>query len=370
MAELRLEGVKKSFGETEVLKGIDLSIDEGDFVVLLGPSGCGKSTLLRLIAGLESLTDGDILSGGQSVRERSPRDRGVAMVFQSYALYPHLNVFENMAFSLRMQKLSEADIKTAVHHAAQMLGIQALLDRKPKALSGGQRQRVAIGRAIVRKPELFLLDEPLSNLDAGLRVHMRHEFARLHRELKTTMIYVTHDQVEAMTLATKIAVLNAGHLEQVGEPLKIYHHPKNLFVATFLGSPRINLIKGHLVNRSVDQAEVAIAGDMRFKIALDPMVAQPQVSIGDVVTLGVRPECLKPVSSKSGPVNRLGMTVDIVETLGGAVAVYGAIVGEDTRICALLPPQGHCHSGDQIQLGFDPVDAYLFAEDGTAFGRP
>ena len=244
MANVTLEGVTKNFGATEVIRGVDLTIEDGEFVVFVGPSGCGKSTLLRLIAGLEDLTGGDVLIGDRNVSGAAPADRGIAMVFQSYALYPHMTVRQNMGFGLKLAKTDKAEIDRRVNAAAQVLNITDLLDRKPKQLSGGQRQRVAIGRAIVREPQVFLFDEPLSNLDAALRVRMRYEFARLHGELKTTMIYVTHDQVEAMTLADRIVVLSAGRIEQVGAPMDLYEHPDNLFVAGFIGSPRMNFLAG------------------------------------------------------------------------------------------------------------------------------
>ena len=244
MADVRLTGVEKAYGDIRILHGIDLEIRDGEFMVFVGPSGCGKSTLLRSIAGLEEITGGTLTIGGRVVNDVPPAERGIAMVFQSYALYPHMNLFDNMAFGLKLAKVPKAEIETAVRAAAKILHIEHLLDRKPRDLSGGQRQRVAIGRAIVRKPEVFLFDEPLSNLDAALRVRMRYEFAKLHEDLKTTMIYVTHDQVEAMTLADRIVVLSAGKVEQVGSPLELYEHPCNLFVAGFIGSPKMNFLDG------------------------------------------------------------------------------------------------------------------------------
>ncbi|MDP9109968.1 MAG: sn-glycerol-3-phosphate ABC transporter ATP-binding protein UgpC, partial [Pseudomonadota bacterium] len=250
MADVTLRNVTKSFGATSILQGIDLEIRDGEFMVFVGPSGCGKSTLLRVIAGLEEITGGDLLIGGRRVNDVPPAGRGIAMVFQSYALYPHMNLYDNMAFGLKLSRVPKKEIDAAVQHAAKILHIEHLLERKPKDLSGGQRQRVAIGRAIVRKPEVFLFDEPLSNLDASLRVRMRYEFAKLHEELNTTMVYVTHDQVEAMTLADRIAVLSAGRIEQVGTPLELYEHPDNVFVAGFIGSPRMNLIPAEVVEAS------------------------------------------------------------------------------------------------------------------------
>src|SRR5882672_278495 len=246
MATVVLRDVRKSFDTVDVIRGVSLTIAEGEFVVFVGPSGCGKSTLLRLVAGLETITAGDVVIDGQRSNDLPPAERGIAMVFQSYALYPHMSVYDNMAFALKLAHLNKGEIRDRVERAAGILQIGELLDRKPKALSGGQRQRVAIGRAIVRAPKVLLFDEPLSNLDAALRVQMRIEIARLHGELKTTIIYVTHDQVEAMTMATRIVVLNAGRVEQVGAPLELYHRPANRFVAGFIGSPKMNFIDATL----------------------------------------------------------------------------------------------------------------------------
>src|SRR5918997_1430994 len=244
MANVSLKGIQKNYGTVQVIKGVDLSIDDREFCVFVGPSGCGKSTLLRMIAGLEEITTGDLIIDGQRVNDVPPSERGLAMVFQSYALYPHMSVADNMGFSLRLAGVSKEERRAKVAEAARILHLDKLLDRKPKELSGGQRQRVAIGRAIVRKPRVFLFDEPLSNLDAALRVQMRIEIAKLHHQLGATMVYVTHDQVEAMTLADRIVVLNAGAVEQCGSPLEVYHHPRNLFVAGFIGSARMNFLEG------------------------------------------------------------------------------------------------------------------------------
>ncbi|MFM7705994.1 MAG: ABC transporter ATP-binding protein, partial [Rubrivivax sp.] len=254
MADVRLVKVCKSFGDVHVLRDIDLHILEGEFMVFVGPSGCGKSTLLRTIAGLEDITGGELSIGGRVVNDVPPAERGIAMVFQSYALYPHMNLYDNMAFGLQLAKVPAAEIDAAVQQAARILHIDHLLQRKPKDLSGGQRQRVAIGRAIVRQPQVFLFDEPLSNLDAALRVKMRVEFARLHEQLRTTMVYVTHDQVEAMTLADRIVVLSGGRIEQVGTPLELYEHPCNLFVAGFIGSPKMNLLSARFVSGDATHA--------------------------------------------------------------------------------------------------------------------
>src|SRR5918998_837483 len=281
MADVSLHGIAKSFGSTEILRDIDLNVDHGEFVVFVGPSGCGKSTLLRIIAGLETVSGGEIRIGGRRVNEMPPADRKIAMVFQSYALYPHMSVYKNMAFGLKFAKTNKEGVDRRVRQAAEILKLSHLLDRKPRELSGGQRQRVAIGRAIVREPSVFLFDEPLSNLDAALRVNTRLEIAKLHRELGATMIYVTHDQVEAMTLASKIVVLNQGRIEQVGAPLDLYHHPKNLFVAGFIGSPQMNFLPGRVVGTG--------AGGLRVEVA-DSTIAVPVapggLAIGDEVTLG------------------------------------------------------------------------------------
>ena len=361
MADVELKGVGKVFGTQAVLHAIDLAIADGEFVVIVGPSGCGKSTLLRLIAGLDQPSAGDILIESRSALEATPAQRGVAMVFQSYALYPHLNVRDNMAFGLRMARTPEAEVTAAVEAAARLLGIESLLDHRPRALSGGQRQRVAIGRAIVRKPRLFLLDEPLSNLDAGLRIHMRHEFARLHRELATTMIYVTHDQVEAMTLASRIVVLNAGRVEQIGTPMEIYEAPRNLFVAAFMGSPRMNLIAGEILSISKAGVKVRlVSGDV-----VSAAVASGEARPGQAVTLGVRPEAL----GVSKAANTLSLTVDVVERLGSAHSVYGMVKGVDQPVCALLPGDKAAQHGDVITLHFSASSAYLFDAEGQAFSR-
>ena len=367
MAEVILERVEKAYGAQAVLTGMDLHFHDGEFTVVVGPSGCGKSTLLRIIAGLDAPTHGHLRINGEDAQGQSPAQRGVAMVFQSYALYPHLDVFENMAFALRVAKRPQAEIRIAVEAAADLLGIRDLLARKPGELSGGQRQRVAIGRAIVRQPRLLLLDEPLSNLDAGLRAHMRLEFARLHRELKTTTIYVTHDQVEAMTLADKIIVLRDGRVEQVGAPLDIYHAPRNLFVAGFLGAPRINLLPGTLsapMGTGVrSQACVRLENGAEVKVAVSGGGV-----IGEAVTLGIRPDALhiEPAGQRG---NALDFEVDIVETLGATISVHGLLAGSRHAVTALLPASAHCRAGQVLRLGFKPGEAYLFDAQGDAFAR-
>ena len=308
MSELKLSNVRKCFGTSVILEDINLEIADGELVVFVGPSGCGKSTLLRLIAGLDEVSGGEISIGGKVVNDVAPARRGVAMVFQSYALYPHMTVYQNMSFGLRLAKLEASDIDAAVRSAARKLHIEHLLDRKPKALSGGQKQRVAIGRAIVRKPNVFLFDEPLSNLDAALRVSMRYEFAKLHQELKTTMIYVTHDQVEAMTLAERIVVLSAGRIEQVGTPMELYKDPDNIFVAGFIGSPRMNFLDAEIESIAPRHAVVRLPSGDTITAAVDVHSARA----GQRATLGIRPEHFD-ARAKS---NVLPVKVRFVESLG------------------------------------------------------
>ncbi|WP_326523231.1 ABC transporter ATP-binding protein [Sphingomonas sp.] len=360
MTVVSLTSARKSFGDTEVLKGIDLATEDGEFLVLVGPSGCGKSTLLRAIAGLEDLTSGDIAIGGVRVNDAAPSDRGIAMVFQSYALYPHMTVAENMGFALKLAGMKRAEIDAAVAAAAETLGITQLLARKPAALSGGQRQRVAIGRAIVRKPAVFLFDEPLSNLDAGLRVKMRFEFAALHRTLGTTMIYVTHDQAEAMTLADRIVVLNAGRIEQIGRPMDLYDHPANLFVAEFIGSPRINTLAGTLVSASATGAVIDVGG-VAMHAAVDASAAQPGAS----VTLGIRPEHL----ATGGGTNALDVRVRFVEALGSASFVHFARDGIDGTLIRQAPGHSAAGVGDAASIVLPGEHLHLFAADGRAFPR-
>ena len=361
MAAVRLIKVQKAFENAQVLRDIDLEIHDGEFMVFVGPSGCGKSTLLRVIAGLEDITEGTLSIGGRTVNNVAPAERGIAMVFQSYALYPHMNLFDNMAFGLKLAKMSDGEIAQAVHHAAKILNIEHLLDRKPKDLSGGQRQRVAIGRAIVRKPEVFLFDEPLSNLDAALRVRMRYEFAKLHETLKTTMIYVTHDQVEAMTLADRIAVLSVGRIEQVGSPLELYEHPVNIFVAGFIGSPRMNFLPTEVLEASAQHALLRLQDGASIRCDVDGRA----ISIGDKVTLGVRPEHL---STEIGP-NVVRATVNFVESLGSTTHAYCVFPGVEDALTCELSGRSRVKAGDILDLSVPPECTYVFDSSGKALQR-
>src|SRR5271169_3544390 len=319
MATLTLRDLRKSFGSYEVIKGIDLAIADREFVVFVGPSGCGKSTLLRMIAGLEEITSGELLIDGTRVNQVGPADRGLAMVFQTYALYPHMTVRQNMGFALRLARVPRAERDRKVEEAARILQLDPYLERRPRDLSGGQRQRVAIGRAIVRQPKVFLFDEPLSNLDAALRGQMRIELLRLHEELNATMIYVTHDQVEAMTMADKIVVLQAGRVEQVGSPLELYHHPANLFVAGFIGSPRMNLMGAKVVDVGDAGTAVSLPSGARIVVPVE----SGSVRAGDTVMLGIRPEGLH--VDPAGPISG---TVALVERLGGLTLLHVTIEGK------------------------------------------
>ena len=357
---LKLDGIVKRFGSIPVIHGVSLEADEGEFVVFVGPSGCGKSTLLRMIAGLEEVTEGDVFIDGRLVTGVAPADREVSMVFQSYALYPHMSVFDNIAFGLKMGKMPAGEIKGRVDEAARILQIESLLDRKPKQLSGGQRQRVAIGRAIVRKPKLFLFDEPLSNLDAELRTQMRVEIAKLHRDLGVTMVYVTHDQIEAMTLADRIVVLRAGLIEQVGAPSELYDEPANRFVAGFIGSPKMNFIEAKAVAagpRSITVAHPAFVGG---KLTIDraPKRAVPP---GAGVTVGLRPDSL--ALGAATPLLRL--TCDFSESLGGHTQIY-ATAPEAPQIAFLVGGRPAIGRGSAIEVGLGSGRVYLFDSDGEA----
>jgi multiple sugar transport system ATP-binding protein len=360
MSTVTLRNLYKSYGDVEVIKGVDLDIQDREFVVFVGPSGCGKSTLLRMIAGLEEITSGDLEIDGERVNDVPPAERGLAMVFQSYALYPHMSVADNLAVSLRLAGVGKEQRYQKVREAAKVLQLEPFLDRKPGALSGGQRQRVAIGRAIVRAPKVFLFDEPLSNLNASLRGQMRIELARLHDELDATMIYVTHDQVEAMTLADKIVVLQLGIIEQAGSPLELYHHPQNLFVAGFIGSPKMNFLEARVVD--ADASGVTIELRNQDRITVD--VAPGQVSQGEPLTLGVRPEHLK-VTREGGDVNG---EVLVAERLGGETYLYNQI-SDGSMLVVQADGENPTKVHDRIGVVIDGRTCHLFKEDGSAVRR-
>ncbi|MDR3374956.1 MAG: ABC transporter ATP-binding protein [Ancalomicrobiaceae bacterium] len=349
MARVELNGLRKAFGAQEVLSPIDLVVEEGEFVVLVGPSGCGKSTLLRCIAGLEPASGGEIRIGGRDVTHAEPVERGIAMVFQSYALYPHMTVAENIGFGLRIAKRPKAEIVARVREVAALLQLGHLLDRKPKALSGGQRQRVAIGRALARKPPIFLFDEPLSNLDAGLRAEMRVELARLHGELGNTMIYVTHDQVEAMTLADRIVILNAGHIEQVGSPLDLYNHPACRFVAGFLGQPPMNFLR-------------IGTGDAGHPVPPVPIV-DSLAALAEATEVGLRPEHVWIATGSE--VAQFEVSIDVIEQFGGETIVH-ALLNDGQPIVLRLGGQLALGRGERISVAFDPANLHFFGADGKA----
>jgi len=355
MAELSLKNVKKSFGSTDVIMGVDLEIGTGDFCVFVGPSGCGKSTLLRLVAGLEDITDGELWIGGVLCNDLPPKERGIAMVFQSYALYPHMSVRQNMEFGLRLAGSTKESRDAKVEEAARILKIDHLLDRKPRQLSGGQRQRVAIGRAIVREPRCFLFDEPLSNLDAALRVQTRIEIAKLHRQLGATMIYVTHDQVEAMTLADKIVVLNHGRVEQVGAPMELYRAPANRFVAGFIGSPTMNFLPAELAAVGAETVRLKVASGAELE------ARRPNVDLrGHHVTLGLRPEHLH--LADDAPLQGEAVAV---EQMGGENFVH-VDVGLDYPLIVKSPGEAKVTAGERVAVEVPASSAYLFDENDRA----
>ena len=365
MAKVSLCNVSKSYGNVHISKDINLEIEEGEFVVFVGPSGCGKSTLLRMIAGLEDITSGELYIGDKLMNDVPPAKRGIGMVFQSYALYPHLDVAENMSFGLKLSGVSKIEREQRVNQVAEILQLAHLLERKPKVLSGGQRQRVAIGRTLVSQPEVFLLDEPLSNLDAALRVQMRVEISKLHKKLNRTMIYVTHDQVEAMTLADKIVVLNAGGVAQVGKPLELYHYPANRFVAGFIGSPKMNFLPVKVI--AVEKEQICIelpdANHHNFWIP----VAGSGVKVGDNLSLGIRPEHLIP--SDTAKVT-LRANVQVVELLGNETQIHLEI--PEIKQPTLVYRQNDVvlvEEGAVMDIGIIPERCHLFKEDGTACQR-
>jgi len=358
MSGLSLHAVRKRFGDTEVVGGVDLDIRDGEFVVFVGPSGCGKSTLLRLIAGLETTSSGQIHIDGRDVTGEDPVKRGIAMVFQTYALYPHMTVATNIGFPLEMGKRPKEEIDRKVAEIARTLHLEPYLQRKPRELSGGQRQRVAIGRAIVRQPGVFLFDEPLSNLDAELRIQMRLEIARLHQQLKTTMIYVTHDQVEAMTLASRIVVLRGGKIEQTGAPIELYENPDNSFVAGFIGSPKMNFLSAEVVGRTGSN-EVVVSALQAGLRDLTVTPRGPAPAPGTPVTLGIRPEHFLPSPDQSA----VGGTVSVIERLGGVSYVYvqlpdGSVVTVERR------EHEHIEPGQVHRFAVNPARVFLFDNAG------
>jgi multiple sugar transport system ATP-binding protein len=358
MADVTLSGVRKSFGSVEILHGIDLEVKNGEFVVFVGPSGCGKSTLLRIIAGLEKVSAGEIYIGGRKVNDVPPAERKIAMVFQSYALYPHMTVYRNMAFGLRFTRADKGEVDRRVRQAAETLQLTPYLNRRPRDLSGGQRQRVAIGRAIVREPTVFLFDEPLSNLDAALRINTRIEIAKLHRSLNATTIYVTHDQVEAMTLASKIVVINQGRIEQIGAPLDLYHWPASLFVAGFIGSPRMNFISGSIASLA---GGVTIKADVGGQITMP--LAAGAAEPGDPVTLGVRPEHL---SEGAGDGLHLTGTVEAVEHLGESSLTHMQL-DDGTVIIIRTPGDSPAQPGTRSTATAAADALHLFDRSGKVF---
>jgi multiple sugar transport system ATP-binding protein len=360
MAEIQLRGLVKDYGDLRTIHGVDLTVEDGAFCVFVGPSGCGKSTLLRMIAGLEEITGGDLLIDGTRVNDQRASERGLAMVFQTYALYPHMTVRQNLAFGLENMKTPKAEVDARIAEAARMLQLEAYLDRRPTQLSGGQRQRVAIGRAVVREPRVFLFDEPLSNLDAELRVTMRGEIADLHRRLGNTMIYVTHDQVEAMTMADKIVVLRAGRIEQAGSPLELYNTPANRFVAGFIGSPRMNFVRCEVEAASAAGLALRDSAGRRY----DAQVDAQALRAGDSVELGLRPEHLTVGGDAGHPVR-----VEAIEQLGGECYLY-CRADDGLTLTAHLPGQTAIRRGERAQVGFRPEFAHVFrGEDGAALPR-
>lgn len=361
MSYLNIKQLKKAYDETEILKGIDLDIEHNEFVVFVGPSGCGKSTLLRSIAGLEEVTSGHIELDGKDITELPPAKRDLAMVFQSYALYPHMTVKDNMSFALKLAHVDKATIESKVQDAAKILELHQLLDRKPKDLSGGQRQRVAIGRSIVRNPKVFLFDEPLSNLDAALRIQMRLELAKLHKELHSTMIYVTHDQVEAMTLADKVVVLNQGKIEQVGSPLELYTQPANLFVAGFLGMPRMSFLRGKVTQGKEASLNIKLLDGANLDLAFNGT----QLEVGADVTIGVRPEHINITALDNGDVKA---TLEVAEHLGSD-SFYYVKSTSDEAVTVRLHENITVSEGETVGLYLQRDHCHVFDKNGIAVKR-
>ncbi|MEE9610631.1 MAG: sn-glycerol-3-phosphate ABC transporter ATP-binding protein UgpC [Desulfatiglandales bacterium] len=360
MARVNLENVSKTFGIVEAVKSFTLEVNDKEFLILLGPSGCGKSTTLRMIAGLEELNEGNIYIGERLVNDMPPRDRDIAMVFQDYALYPHMSVYKNMAFGLKLRKHPKAEIDQRVKEAAEILGIEELLERRPRELSGGQRQRVAVGRAIVRKPSVFLFDEPLSNLDAKLRVQMRAELSKLHEQLKTTIIYVTHDQVEAMTMGTKIVIMKDGEIHQVGSPMEVYDYPVNMFVAGFIGSPATNFVQASI--NSKDSGLQVDAGSFQLPIPSDKEKHLQRLKDQEVI-LGIRPENIQDKAFAERDITSASVmaTVDVIEPLGAEV-LLNISTGEHT-LMARVDPRTKARLHQEIELAFNLDKIYIFEKE-------
>ena len=360
MADVALRKVVKRYDDVEAVRGIDLDIADHEFIVLVGPSGCGKSTTLRMIAGLEDISDGDIMIGGDVVNDVPPKDRDIAMVFQNYALYPHMTVAENMSFGLRLKHYPKAEIKARVTEAARLLDITDLIDRKPKQLSGGQRQRVAMGRAIVRNPKVFLFDEPLSNLDAKLRVQMRIEIKKVHQKVRTTTVYVTHDQVEAMTLADRVVVMNKGRIEQIGTPNELYHKPATRFVAGFIGSPAMNFIPCRLEDAG-GTLQIRLADRIAFPLPPARAARYNALPRTDRLLLGIRPEHLTEAHAHLGPgVETFDTVLDVTEPMGMETLVYFALEG--TPVCGRVDPNAGARDGAPMRLAMDLNNMHLLNE--------
>ncbi|MDA9490844.1 ABC transporter ATP-binding protein [Bradyrhizobium sp. CCBAU 11361] len=361
MADVALRKVVKRYDDVEAVRGIDLDIADHEFIVLVGPSGCGKSTTLRMIAGLEDISDGDIMIGGDVVNDVPPKDRDIAMVFQNYALYPHMTVAENMSFGLRLKHYPKAEIKARVTEAARLLDITDLIDRKPKQLSGGQRQRVAMGRAIVRNPKVFLFDEPLSNLDAKLRVQMRIEIKKVHQKVRTTTVYVTHDQVEAMTLADRVVVMNKGRIEQIGTPNELYHKPATRFVAGFIGSPAMNFIPCRLEDVG-GTLQIRLADRIAFALPAARAARYNALPRTDKLLLGLRPEHLTEAHAHLGPgVETFDTVLDVTEPMGMETLVYFGLEG--TPVCGRVDPNAGAKDGAPMRLAMDLNNMHLLNED-------
>ncbi|MEC5423712.1 sn-glycerol-3-phosphate ABC transporter ATP-binding protein UgpC [Virgibacillus sp. C22-A2] len=360
MAELRLEHIQKTYDKKVIaVDDFNLNIEDKEFIVFVGPSGCGKSTTLRMIAGLEEISDGELYINDKKMNDVAPKDRDIAMVFQNYALYPHMNVYDNMAFGLKLRKFKKDEIEKRVNNAAKILGLEAYLDRKPKALSGGQRQRVALGRAIVRDAKVFLMDEPLSNLDAKLRVQMRAEIQKLHRRLQTTTIYVTHDQTEAMTMATRLVVMKDGIIQQVGAPKDVYDNPENVFVGGFIGSPSMNFFSGKLT-----ESYFEMDNDIKVKVPEGKMkMLREQDYIGKDIILGIRPEDIhdEPVFIDSTPETKITALIEVAELMGAESFLYSKVNDQD--FVARVDSRSDIVGGDKIVLAFDMNNSHFFDKD-------